>query len=61
MSATRCKIIICGNEAANASLTSAEIAEQIEKDPDLAKRLIERQEKYVSDMHCFFAKVTSNV
>ncbi len=60
MSAIECKIIICGNEAGNASQSSKDVVSDLAKNPELAKKVISVQEDYVAKMHKALSELTKN-
>lgn len=60
MSAIECKIIICGNEAGNASQSSKDVVIDLAKNPELAKKVISVQEDYVAKMNKALSELTKN-
>lgn len=60
MSAIECKIIICGNEAGNASQSSKDVVSDLAKNPQLAKKVISVQEDYIAKMHKVLSELTKN-
>lgn len=60
MSAIECKIIICGNEAGNASQTALDVIGDLidSENEDIAKEVIDAQEDYVKRMHCALGRLT---
>jgi hypothetical protein len=58
MSAIECKIIICGGDAANVSAAPTKLITDLDARPDLAKKIIRVQEKYVHAMQPLLSELT---
>jgi len=60
MSAIRCKILLCSNEAKMVSSCSAKLTKDIADNPELAKTIVKTQERYIKEMNAHLGVLTSD-
>jgi len=58
MSAIRCKILLCSNEAKMVSNCASKLTKDIADNPELAKIIVKTQERYVKEMNAHLEVLT---